>query len=253
MTDSQEDPTGFLGRIDAFKALGALKTKYRAYSSGIKVASQLGVFVESGQLPVVFAAKNGFPEQGSIEKFQDALRYVVGLAANEKDEKLAYLNEVTLVACCSMLEEGVKDYVALLIQKNPERWDVSDRVKVDVVIAEFLAQDSLGQTRLLIDQAFSKYSGTAFSRLKLLLSKVKVELKDQDLKGRPLYEQLEELFEIRNSIVHRGSRTDLRLQRSGNRFAGNKIGDRIAIDEKDSIAYLDAADKFADNILLQEI
>jgi hypothetical protein len=158
-------------------------------------------------------------------------------AKNEREQGFPYLHAYTLVSVWSSLEAAIEDMLIGILVNEPEILAKDELTKTKVSLAKFERLDREERMRFLLSEVQrGQNSGLAqgadaFERV----------LQVFDLSGpvdKPVKDALWEMNHIRNVIVHRDSRADLRIVQ-GCPWLNLKVGDRVSVTHE---KYMQCAD-----------
>ena len=240
----------FLKQIEILTAIESLKENYFGYSSALKVLAELEPLVDVGLIPELIRTRQGFPKDRSLESYNHRLKTAIGIARKETNGGLSFLASMCIIALCSFLENAITEVVAQEVAQNPEKWkNYPKSLEAEVMRKSTGKIDSLNDARRRVKKQHESKQGNAFSKLLSLLNDVGWAL---DLEPASC-QTLQEMYEVRNVIVHCGARVDDRLKRKVIKFEAAEIGAVMALNEEQFRIYLAAADHFVGASICSQI
>jgi hypothetical protein len=153
----------------------------------------------------------------------------------------------TLVALCGGLESLVKDVVAASLLEDERLVERLRDQKLRISVSDALASDAEERARFIVDILYTE-EGAKLGQAERFMRLLKSINRDTDVKlddnGR---NNINEAFEIRNAIVHRGSRFDRRLKLKMPHF-DQAVGTPIDVGETRFRAYRNSIMQFSGEI-----
>lgn len=208
----------------------------------LKIVGQGESLVE--QLTVQMRQKHDFAPTKVKTITSNLLRDIIQTARNTEKTEFWLLCNNTIVALCGALESMAKDVAAYEITRSG--WPDSDAQerKFKFSAHEFLTMNPHEKARIIVDRVFDeeRTRNGYGSRLEAILSICTPFKVDTDIKLA-----VDEAYEMRNAIVHRGALFDRKLVAKLPRFEA-EIGRPIRIVGADFNRYRKSIQEFASEI-----
>lgn len=208
----------------------------------LKIVSRQQDYVEN--IKVLMHQKNSFDPK-RIEKITPALILrIMERAGETESEEFSVLCRNTLVALCGGLESLIKDVVAAIFLEKPEHLRKFEGRSLRFPVSSIVLGTGEERARLFVDELYRDEGvkhGQAHRFLRLL------GYVDREWDMKPVGEvngDLDEAYEVRNAIVHRGGKIDQRLATKVSGFAA-QVGSPIKMNEERFHRYRGAILKFA--------
>ncbi len=227
--------------------LDQINNQHDLCTACLKIVSRQPDYVEN--IKVLMHQKNSFDPKRIKKITSNFIKGIVKNAGETEKGEFSMLRQNTLVALCGGLENLVKDFVAAAFLFEPELMrkleDRSIRFSVSSVI--FGTDDE--RSRMLVDELYREEGARhgQFHRFFRLLNYID----SGALKGHwdkkqvsAISSDIDEVYEVRNAIVHHGGKIDQRLASRISSFA-SIVGSPIVLDSQRFQRYRNAINKFA--------
>ena len=216
----------------------------------LKIVGRQQDYVEN--IKVLIHQKNRFDPK-RIENITPSL--ILGIKESAKkteSEEFPLLCRNSLVTLCGGLESLVKDYVAAIFLVEPERLRNFDGRSFRFPVSSIIFGTDEERARLFVDELY-RDEGTKHGHTRLFLRLLRYVDRDIDMKTvSAISSDLDEAYEVRNTIVHHGGKIDRRLASKVSSFA-SEIGSSIEMNEERFRRYRHAILEFAGQTPVSEI
>jgi len=240
----------FDNELKAFEFLAQIAVQHDLSTACLKIVGSSPALVENFRTTLLLRSKFDPEKVKRISsKFVES---IVVQARSLEQAEFSLLSGNTLVALCGGLENLVKETVWVKLMENPALVSkLGEQRAIKVSLEEFLSSGQEERARLIVDRAYRE-SGARhgpYERFLLLLKTVEAVPTEPPKDDR---KAIDDAFEVRNAIVHNGSRIDRRLLvKVGNEEVA--IGNPFELHEHDFKRYRTAILKLASVITFRDL
>lgn len=228
--------------------LAQILAQHNLCTAAIKIISRQDDYVEN--IKVLLHQKNKFEPDRIRNISSDLVRKIITEAKQSETEEFSLLCRNTLVALCGGLEILVKDVVAAKFIERPAFVEELGDRKLRIRAADFLSYTDEDRARALVD-ALYKDLPTGHSHVEKFKKLFQFVGENIGVMTEKKYQdKIDEAYELRNAIVHRGSKVDLQLKASVPHF---NLGEPIEMGDSMFRMYRDAMLKFAGEIAYPDL
>lgn len=227
--------------------------RFFAYSRQISSFERLCVLAIDSYID----QKEGLPSQlpnglaRLLERSSNPLPSTIEFAKEEKSSNFSFLKSLSLVSLCSSLEALVSDVVYQWLFVNKYRIESDALSRINVPLIQFAAMNDDEKAIYILEELEGLKevkNKPAFEKLEAMLDLL--GLRPAEIKRTK--DQIRQMFNLRNVILHKASIVDARLlENCPNLSETYRIGDRIAISSDEYCGYALAVTNYSQALLKQ--
>ncbi len=235
--------TSFEAANQGYEYLAQIVGQHDLCTACLKIVGRQGHDVEN--IKVTLHEKHGFDPERTRRITSVVVQDIIDQAKLSECQEFSLLCTNTLVALCGGLENLVKDVVALAFVENIQFVEKLADQSLRVYASDILTRTDEERARSLVDALYQKEGAKRghTERFMQFLRYIDREIAIEKQSGTAI----DEAYEVRNAIVHRGSKIDHRLVK-GVPNLSQEIGHPIDVGESKFRAYRKAILQFADKI-----
>src|SRR6266446_3033421 len=235
--------TSFEAANQGYEYLAQIVGQHDLCTACLKIVGRQDVYVEN--VKAILHQKHGFDPERTRKITSALIQDIIGQAKLSERQEFSLLCANTLVALCGGLENLVKDVVAAAFLENIQFVEKLADQSLRVYASDMLIRSDEERARSLVDGLYQKESARRghTERFMQILRYIDREIEIE----RQSHTAIDEAYEVRNVIVHRGGKVDARLIKSVPTLNQN-IGNPVDIGESVFRGYRRAILQFADKI-----
>ena len=214
----------------------------------VKIVSKQDVLVEN--IKVSLHQKHHFQPEKTKAITSALIQNIIAEAKQAEGTEFSLLCRNTLVALCGGLESLVKDVVSASILEKKNNLEKLGNRSMKIELVDLLAKSDEERARIFVDSLFREETSKNGHTNKLLRLLEYVDGKIEV--DRQIQLTIDEAFEVRNVIVHRGSKVDDQLKSKIPNIR-QEVGDSVEMSTLVFRSYKDAIFNFAETVISSKL